>query len=405
MQPEALHACTSACPMLILGCGNTDSRDLDQTSLQAFFIEFYNDWRSLAYLVFILLGTLAITFVIHLVLRKRYARPGVSHHIWRDAIVGALDAPLQCAVWIVGLSVAAATVTTGGRMPLLAQIFPPVRDAVAIAIGAWFLFRLSRRIRINFHARMIAQGQVFDATTADAIGKLATALIVIVAVLVTMQTLGFSIASLLAFGGVVGIALGFAAQSLVANLFGGITIYVSRPFKVGDSIIFPGTSLMGEVQEIGWRATSILGWNGKPFYVPNAKFNTETIINHSRIVYREISEYVYVRLQDIDKVPAIVEDANRMLEEHPGTGDYLVFRFDGYGDYALKLYLYAYTPTKLSAYTEYMRVKQDMLLKIAEIVAQHGAKLAVPVSNVYLPEGLALQREHGSSSTHMAEDG
>src|SRR5699024_10047572 len=179
--------------------------------------------------------------------------------------------------------------------------------------------------------------------------------------------------------------------------------------------VFSGSSLMGqsgyigwqagEVQNIGWRATRILDWNGKPFYVPNAKFNTETIINHSRMAYREMSEYVYLRLEDVDKVAAITAAVNRMLEQHPEMGDYLVFKFDGYGEYALRLYLYAYTVRAVTAYTEYMRVKQDVLLKIAAIVAEHGAKLAVPVSAVHAPHGLALRYEDRLASGGTAEGG
>src|SRR3546814_4183525 len=89
-------------------------------------------------------------------------------------------------------------------------------------------------------------------------------------------------------------------------------------------------------------------------------------VNHSRMSFRQVSEYVYVRLEDIDKVSAIVADVNDMLEEHPEMGDYLIFRFDSYGEYSLKLYLYAYTSGAITAYTDYMRVKQDLLLKIAD---------------------------------------
>src|SRR5699024_3916497 len=164
------------------------------------------------------------------------------------------------------------------------------------------------------------------------------------------------------------------------NLLGGITIYASRPFKVGDHIIFPGLSpssgagytgwRAGEVRHIGWRATRVLDWNGKPFYIPNAKFNSETIINHSRMLFREIAEYVYVRLEDIDKVAGIVADVNRMLKEHSEMGDYLIFRFDSYGHYALTLYLYVYTSGTIVSFIDYMRVKQDLLLKIAAIIAE-----------------------------------
>ena len=340
-----------------------------------------------------------VTLVIHVALRKRYSRPRENEYAWRDAILGALNAPLQCVVWIIGLNIAATALTAGGRMPLLAEIFPPVRDVAAIGTAAWFLIRLARRVMQNLQSRAKAEGSDFDETAADAIGKSVTAAIVVIAAMVMMQTLGFSIASLLAFGGVAGIALGFAAQGLVANLLGGATIYASRPFKVGDHIVFPGTPSTGgyigwqagEVQHIGWRATRILDWNGKPFYVPNAKFNTETIVNHSRMSFRQVSEYVYVRLEDIDKVAGIVDDVNRMLQAHPEMGDYLIFKFDSYGEYSLKLYLYAYTSSAITAYTDFMRVKQDLLLNIAAIIARHGARLAVPVSNVYLPGRSALQ--------------
>ncbi len=338
---------------------------------------FYNHWHDLIYIGFILLGVLLSTLVIHLFLRKRSNRPRRSERAWPDAILGALNAPLQCAVWIVGLSIAESVLTADGRMPLLAKTFPPARDVAAIGVVAWYLIRLGRQVVANLHSRAKAEGSEFDETAADAIGKSVTAAIVVVAALVMMQTLGFSIGSLLAFGGVAGIALGFAAQGLVANLLGGATIYASRPFKVGDHIVFPGTPSTGgyigwqagEVQHIGWRATRILDWNGKPFYVPNAKFNTETIVNHSRMAFRQISEYVQVRLEDIGKIPGIV-------------------------DYSLKLYLYAYTSGAITSYTDYMRVKEDLLLKIAAIITQHGAKLAVPVATVHLPDVPALQRQH-----------
>src|SRR3546814_17743455 len=74
-----------------------------------------------------------------------------------------------------------------------------------------------------------------------------------------------------------------------------------------------GTEVMGEVQEIGWRATRIMGFDRKPFYVPNSMFNTGVVINHSRMTNRRIMEHMLLRYGDIDKVEAIVADVNRML--------------------------------------------------------------------------------------------
>lgn len=351
-------------------------------------------WQNLAYVILILVCTLVVTLAIHAVLRKRYKRDGVARDVWRDAFIGALNAPLQGAIWIVGLSLAVAALTANGRLPEFARIFSLARDVAAIAVVAWFLVRLVRRATRNLSARATQRGTSFDETAADAIRKVSSALIIAVALMIIIQALGFSVASLLTFGGVAGIAVGFAAQGLVANLLGGITIYASRPFIVGEYIIFPGSELMGEVQHIGWRATRILGFDRKPFYVPNAKFNTETIINHSRLTNRRIMEYVHLRLEDIDKVPGIVREVNRMIGAHPEIDhDFFVFNFDGYGDYALKLFLYAFTTS--TGYVDYMRIKEDLLLKVAALVADHGARLALPVSTMYMPEGLHLRREYG----------
>lgn len=363
-------------------------------TLKGAFVDFYNGWHQLVVALVILAITLVVTLVIHFILRKRYKQPSTNKHVWRDAIVASLNAPLQGIVWMIGLSLAVGEVTAGGQMQALAKDFPPARDVLVIIIVAWFLARIVVRAQTNLSARARAEGKDFDITAADAIAKLARAIIFIIAAMIIMQSLGFSIASLLAFGGVAGIAIGFAAQGLVANLFGGITVYVSRPFKVGEYVILPSANLMGEVQNISWRATRILGFNGKPFYVPNAKFNTEIIINHSRMEYRDIVEYIYLPLPDRDKAAAIVAEANDMLKEYPGIHhDFFVFNFATYDQHALKLFLYAYTVS--TAYTEYMRVKEDLLLRIADIIEGNGAKLAVPVSNVYMPEGLALERELG----------
>lgn len=151
--------------------------------LRSTIIDFYNHWQSLVYLVFILLGALIATLVIHLFLRKRYNRLHRSEHNWRDTILGALNAPLQFVVWVIGFSIAASMLTVDGRMPLLAKMLPPVRDVAAIGIAAWFLIRLARQVSDNLHSHARAEGREFDETAADAIGKSVTAAIVVVAAL------------------------------------------------------------------------------------------------------------------------------------------------------------------------------------------------------------------------------
>ncbi len=365
---------------------------LDWATLTESAGNFYSEWAGVAHVFLIIFAVLVINAILHRVIAVLAAHAQAEHHVWRDGLLGSIELPLQGMVWIIGLSIAVRILARNNELSLLSSVFPPTRDVAVIAIVTWFLLRVVGRVERNLRLRAQGMGRELDPTASDAIGKLVRASIVITALLVVMQTLGFSIAGILAFGGMGGIAVGFAAQSLVANLLGGLTVFASRPFKVGEYIILPGTELMGGVEHIGWRATRVIGFDRKPFYVPNATFNTTTVINHSRMTNRRIMETVHVRYRDMEKIPAIVAEANEMLDRHPGIEhDFFILRFDSCGDFALKLLLYAFTVS--TDYTDYMCVKEDILLKIAAIVRKHDAELAVPVSNVYMPEGIRFKTE------------
>ena len=363
---------------------------MNTPEIAEWFSDQFDTWSSIVIVFLVILAVLVINFAIRKGLDAFLRRSHAGDSVWRDAFLDALGPPLRGMVWIVGLTIAVRFLEHEGELTLLSQFFPPARDLAVIAVITWFLIRSVHRVERGLYARAQAKGRTLDVTASDAISKLVRASIVITAVLVALQTLGFSISGILAFGGIGGIAIGFAAQGLVANLFGGLTIYASRPFNVGEWIIMPGTEVMGEVQEIGWRATKVMGFDRRPFYVPNAMFNTAVLINHSRMTARRIQEHVQIRYRDVDKVQAIVADAKRMLAGHPGIEhDFFVFNFDTCGDFALKLFLYAFTVS--TDYNAYMSVKEDILLKIAAIVHEHGGELAVPTSTVHMPDGLRFQ--------------
>ena len=368
---------------------------MDWTSLTDKVGALLTHWSELSFIFFVVVAVLVINWGTQWVLYLLTRNEEPAQSVWRHALLRALGPPLRTIIWLLGLTIIVEQFMPegdSGKTVTFASVFPQARNVLAVAAVAWFLMRLITRLQNNFDARAHARGEPLDPTASDAIGKIARAAVIITALLAIMQNLGFSLASLLAFGGAAGIALGFAAQSLVANLLGGLTVFATRIFKIGEDIIIPGTELNGEVEHIGWRATRVMGWDRKPFYVPNSMFNTTTVINHSRKEYRRIMEYVHVRYRDIDRIEAIVADANSMLGEHPDIDhSFYVFRFDSYGDFALKLFLYAYSP--VTDYPQFTAVKEDVLLKIAQIVRQHDAELAIPVSSVHVPDGLRLQQD------------
>jgi MscS family membrane protein len=213
----------------------------------------------------------------------------------------------------------------------------------------------------------------------------------ITASLVALQTLGFSISGVLAFGGVGGIAVGFAAKDLLANFFGGLMVYLDRPFSVGDWIRSPDRNIEGTVEEIGWRLTMIRTFDKRPLYVPNATFTSIAVENPSRMLNRRIYETIGIRYDDADKMEGIVREVEQMLRDHPeiDTNQTLMVNFNKFAASSLDFFIYTFTRT--TVWTEYHKIKQDVLLKINAIITKHGAEIAFPTSTIHLANSEPLQ--------------
>jgi len=207
-------------------------------------------------------------------------------------------------------------------------------------------------------------------------------------VLVVMQTLGYSVSGILAFGGIGGVAVGFAAKDLLANFFGGLMVYLDRPFAVGDWIRSPDRDIEGTVEEIGWRLTIIRTFDKRPLYLPNSTFTSIAVENPSRMSNRRIYETIGIRYDDLDKMSVIVEDVKKLLLAHPDidTDQTMIVNFNRFSESSLDFFVYTFTRT--INWVEFHEVKQDVLLKISEIIARHGAEIAYPTQTVHLADSL-----------------
>lgn len=362
---------------------------------------FYHHWPKLVYIVGIVIAALVIDRIVRKASSIFAARQNRIERVWVHAFLDTLGSPLRTLVWILAATIVATLFMHGDEPEMLVRLFPPARNVVVILVLAWYLLVMTLAAQRNMTARARAHGEMLDQTAADAIGKLSRAIICILAALIILQTLGISIGGLLAFGGAAGIAVGFAAQSLVANLLGGLTVYASKIFDIGETIIIPGTKLAGTVERIGWRSTRVLGWDGRPFYVPNSMFNSANLVNHSRLVRREFSERILLRYKDYDKIQSIVRRVNEMLAQRADL-NFFSFGFESFGDAALKLHVYAWpqnTPEpSYLPYAEYVRIKQEILMAIADIVIEEGCELIQPFSHVYLRGG---EEQHALTGNGM----
>jgi MscS family membrane protein len=276
----------------------------------------------------------------------------------------------------------------------LYALVDPVNRLALIFLGVMFLTNFIKRAERNLvHPGYIAKPM--DETTVRAVGKLLRAAVIITGVLIAMQLFGYSISGLLAFGGIGGIAMGFAAKDLLANFFGGLMIYLDRPFSVGDWVRSPDQEIEGTVEDIGWRLTRIRTFDKSPLYIPNAVFANISVENPSRMTNRRIYETIGIRYDDLAQMGPIVEQVKAMLLEHPDidTNQTMMVNFNQFAPSSLDFFIYVFTKT--TNWVTYHKVKQDVLLKVADIIAANQAEVAFPTSTLHVPDGVAVTGQKG----------
>lgn len=338
----------------------------------------------------VVFSVLFINYLVRRSLDRLHKQLEKTKSIWDETLVVVIKHPLTMAIWLVGLAFAASIVEQKTQAPIFKAV-DPIRDLGIVVIITWFLVRLIRTLQTNIVTQRQQDGLPIDVTTADAIGKLLRASIIITGTLVALQTLGISISGILAFGGIGGIAVGFAAKDLLANFFGGLMVYLDRPFAVGDWIRSPDKQIEGTVEEIGWRQTRIRTFDKRPIYVPNATFTTIVVENPSRMSHRRIYETIGIRYDDAAKMSTIVEDIKKMLRDHEeiDQGQTMIVNFNSFNESSLDFFIYTFTKT--TNWIRFHEIKHDVLLKVYEIIAAHGANIAFPTRTVHLPDGLPAE--------------
>lgn len=341
---------------------------------------------------FVVTATLLVAYLVRRLLRRLVNHAGATKSLWDDALFLSAQKPLEWLFWLLGLSLAAEIVERASSSEILALV-GPVREAGLIVLLTWFVVSFIKRAEQNLMSPEFMEAPI-DETTVMALGKLLRLSVIITAVLVGLQTFGYSISGVLAFGGIGGIAVGFAAKDLLANFFGGLMIYLDRPFAVGDWVRSPDKSIEGTVEHIGWRLTRIRTFDKRPLYVPNSVFTQIAVENPSRMTNRRIYETIGIRYADAAAMPAVVRDVEAMLRAHEGidTEQTLIVNFNAFANSSLDFFVYTFTKT--TNWVEFHQIKQDVLLKILAIIEQHGAECAFPTRTLHIQSDAEPEAAH-----------
>ncbi len=211
--------------------------------------------------------------------------------------------------------------------------------------------------------------------------------LVIIGLITWLDNLGYEVTTLIAGLGVGGVAVAFAAQRTLENVIGSITIYSSQPVHVGDFCKF-GDKL-GVVEEIGLRATQLRTLERTVVHIPNARFSTDIIENltqRDKILYRT---RLRLALQTTSRqMQEVLEGIRDLISKHEMIDEATSrVRFLEFGEYAQEIELYVYIKTQ--DFVEYLQHREDINLRIKDIIEASGTRLVVPANTTYF-EGSAL---------------
>ncbi len=339
-------------------------------------------WVILLFLVVFM--TLVVNFTLKVLLNRLKNKLDKTKTLWDETVLQVVRKPLRYFIDFSGLLWALQILSQYEEKDWNANLALAWRITIIVTV-AWFFLRLISALEKSFTTNT-PQKYNADETTILAVGRLLRLSIIITTSLVIMQNFGISVSGVLAFGGIGGIAVGFAARDLLANFFGAFMVFIDKPFRVGDWIRSPDRKIEGTVEYIGWRMTRIRTFDQRPLYVPNSTFVNIAVENPSRMFNRRIYETIGLRYDDVDKLEAIITDIKTMLQNHEDIDHErtIIVAFNKYGDYSVEFMVYSFTKT--IAWVNYHEIKQKILLQIKDIVHAHGADFAFPTQQLYVKQ-------------------
>lgn len=301
-----------------------------------------------------------------------------------DDLVEALEGPLRFVFVIAGLYVSARVLA----LPLQVDLFMTrlVRSLIAFAIF-WTLYRCIAPLSFLVDVAFGALGHSsLGESLKDFFVKLAKFVIVCVGIVAVLEEWNFNVGAVLGGLGLIGMAVAFGAQNLIANLFAGITIFLDRIFAKGDWI--RAGDVEGTVEEIGFRTTKVRRFDKALTTVPNSKLAGDAVVNFSRMTNRRIFWKIGLEYRTSEEQLRTVVNGMRDyimtsadFETDPARAVTLI-HVDSFNDSSIDIMLYCFTRT--TTWTEWMRVKEVLAYRIKEIVEAAGASFAFPSSSIYV---------------------
>jgi MscS family membrane protein len=287
-------------------------------------------------------------------------------------------------------------------LPLLPRVYYYRTASVIISLGFfWFLLRVTALTMQRLRIHAISGGRIGTGTLMVLAERLLTALVVVTALLAMLAIMGFNLTTVLAGLGIGGIAIAFAAQKTLENLFGGISVLADEVIRVGDYCRFADRT--GTVEDISLRSTRVRTDARTELSIPNGTLATMNIENFTRRDKIQFAPVLAIRYEtSADQLRYLLAEIRRMLYAHPKVeSDSATIRFANFDASALRIEISSYVLTRDS--NEFIAIREDLLLRIMNIVEDSGTGFAFPSQTLYFSRDSGLDKEKAAAAEQQVQ--
>jgi MscS family membrane protein len=341
-------------------------------------------------LLLVIIVFLLVRFGSKQILKRLQQKFKQSEMHWKHSLIDALYPPMLAFIWIIAITIIVNLIlvrlTPESPKDFLNQIY----RLTILCCLTWFFLRWTGKMEIAYLKAQKVHGHPIGKSKIDVAAKIIFLLIWSIAILFGLDILGFNVATLVTIGGISGFSLGFASKDVIANFFGGLMLYITRPFMVGDYIRAAERNIEGTVEHISWYYTLIRDNDKQPNYVPNSLFSTTVLVNRSRRTHWTLDETIGIRYSDIKVLDPIIEDIKTYLKTSPHFDQTVPIRvqLEHFADSSLNISILGCTFT--TDIDQVAEIRQECLVKIAQVIETHGASFAFPTTTLEIPNGIAL---------------
>lgn len=273
---------------------------------------------------------------------------------------------------------------------------------IVLIVGfAWLVLRLTARLMQRLRETNFNSGRRGAVSILLLGERILKVIIIVIAGFAVLGSLGFDMTTALAGLGIGGIAIAFAAQKTLENLFGGVSVLGDEVIRVGDNCQFGNR--VGRVEDISLRSTRIRTVERTELSIPNGALATMNVENLSRRDKMLFNTKFGLRCEtSADQLRYVLAEARRMLYEHPRIeSESARIRFVEFQDSALGIEIFSYILTREAA--DFNAIREDVLFRLLEIVDQAGTGLAFPAQTVYLTRDAGLNKERTTAALQQVK--